>query len=237
MTLTGISNTLNQYTQINRDSQISSQTYDSDGNLLNDGKRVHTWNAENQLVTIAPQTPVTGDKKLTFVYDYMGRRVKKSVYDYNAGWILEKEIFFVYDGWNLIDEIISEGTSASSRYYVWGQDLSGTLQEAGGISGLLARVDESDGSQYGYFYDANGNIGQMIDTDDGSVKASYEYCPFGNVIKNSGILANDNAFRFSTKCQDDETGLIYYGYRYYSPVLGRWIGRDPIEEPGSMLLR
>jgi len=42
--------------------------------------------------------------------------------------------------------------------------------------------------------------------------------------------------RFSTKYYDAETDLYYYGYRYYSPSLGRWISRDPIEEEGGLLL-
>jgi RHS repeat-associated protein len=37
----------------------------------------------------------------------------------------------------------------------------------------------------------------------------------------------------STKYTDDETGLLYYGYRYLSPLLGRWINKDPIEENGG----
>ena len=47
---------------------------------------------------------------------------------------------------------------------------------------------------------------------------------------------NANPFRFSTKWFDDETGLYYYGYRYYSPRLGRWINRDPLEEDGGLNL-
>ena len=43
-------------------------------------------------------------------------------------------------------------------------------------------------------------------------------------------------FRFSTKYLDEETGLYYYGYRYYSPELGRWVSRDPIEETGGLNL-
>ena len=39
-------------------------------------------------------------------------------------------------------------------------------------------------------------------------------------------------FRFSTKYQDDETDLLYYGYRYYSPSAGRWLSRDPLGERG-----
>ena len=49
----------------------------------------------------------------------------------------------------------------------------------------------------------------------------YEYCPFGNIVKQTGQMAEENPFRFSTKYQDDETGLVYYGYRYYDAELGR----------------
>ena len=40
----------------------------------------------------------------------------------------------------------------------------------------------------------------------------------------------------STKYQDDETGLLYYGYRYYDPITGRWLSRDPIQERGGLNL-
>jgi RHS repeat-associated protein len=46
-------------------------------------------------------------------------------------------------------------------------------------------------------------------------------------------LASENNYRFSTKYADDETGLYYYGYRYYSPPEGRWVNRDPIGEAGG----
>jgi RHS repeat-associated protein len=47
-------------------------------------------------------------------------------------------------------------------------------------------------------------------------------------------MAKANPFRFSTKYQDDETDLLYYGYRYYNASTGRWANRDPIEEQGGM---
>jgi RHS repeat-associated protein len=43
-------------------------------------------------------------------------------------------------------------------------------------------------------------------------------------------MARANPFRFSTKYQDDETDLLYYGYRYYNAGTGRWLSRDPAEE-------
>jgi RHS repeat-associated protein len=46
-------------------------------------------------------------------------------------------------------------------------------------------------------------------------------------------MARANPFRFSTKYQDDETGLLYYGHRYYQSYVGRWMSRDSIEEAGG----
>jgi RHS repeat-associated protein len=57
--------------------------------------------------------------------------------------------------------------------------------------------------------------------------------PFGEVLRATGPLAFVNPFRFSTKYQDDETGYLYYGYRYYDPSTGRWPNRDPFEEQGG----
>src|SRR5512147_2121259 len=60
--------------------------------------------------------------------------------------------------------------------------------------------------------------------------------PFGEVLRATGPMAKANAFRFSTKYQDDETDLLYYGYRYYTPSIGRWLSRDSIGERGAFNL-
>ena len=57
--------------------------------------------------------------------------------------------------------------------------------------------------------------------------------PFGEVVRATGPMAKANPFRFSTKYQDDETDLLYYGYRYYSASMGRWNSRDPLAEVGG----
>jgi RHS repeat-associated protein len=57
--------------------------------------------------------------------------------------------------------------------------------------------------------------------------------PFGEVIRATGSMAKTNPFRFSTKYQDDETDLLYYGYRYYNASAGRWLSRDPLGEKGG----
>ena len=59
--------------------------------------------------------------------------------------------------------------------------------------------------------------------------------PFGEVVKKTG-LASGQPFQFSIKYRDAETGLIYYGYRYYQPSTGRWCARDPFGEKGGQNL-
>jgi RHS repeat-associated protein len=65
---------------------------------------------------------------------------------------------------------------------------------------------------------------------------AVKYDPFGNLTVSSGDKAADFAHRFSTKYLDGETGLYYYGLRYYDPRTGRWLSRDPIGERGGVNL-
>ncbi len=60
--------------------------------------------------------------------------------------------------------------------------------------------------------------------------------PFGELLRATGPMAKANPFRFSTKYQDDEIGLLYYGYRYYDPSTGRWNSRDPMNEEAGLSL-
>ncbi|RJP75702.1 MAG: RHS repeat-associated core domain-containing protein, partial [Desulfobacteraceae bacterium] len=195
----------------------------------------YTWNAENRLSSVAPSSPASGDRKIEYSYDYLGRRIQKVISFWDGSqWVESTEKLFVYDGWNLIEEINLSGTTETSRYYVWGLDLSNSLQGAGGVGGLLAVVDGTD--TYQYCYDGNGNVGQIVNAADGAIAAHYEYDPFGKFNYSSGSYADENAFKFSTKYHDTDTRLIYFGYRCYDPELGRWINRDPSGESGGVNL-
>ena len=85
-------------------------------------------------------------------------------------------------------------------------------------------------------YDLNGNVMGLVNAANGNISAKYEYGPFGEVFCSVGDMAKVNPFGFLTKYTDNETDLLYYGYRYYSPALGRWLSRDPIEEQGGLNL-
>ncbi|NLH74601.1 MAG: RHS repeat-associated core domain-containing protein, partial [Verrucomicrobia bacterium] len=85
-------------------------------------------------------------------------------------------------------------------------------------------------------YDGNGNVMALVDASNGNVCARYEYGPFAEPIRVSGPMGKLNPVRFSSKYTDDESGFLYYGYRYYSPGTGRWPSRDHIGERSGLNL-
>jgi len=175
---------------------------------------------------------------LTFAYDYKGRRISKTVWNNTTGFgNPATSLGFAYDGWNLIAELNTLSAPALVRSYVWGSDLSGRLQGAGGVGGLLEMTYHGAQTTNCFAtFDGNGNLAALLNAADSSLVAQYEYGPFGEVIRATGVMAKASPFRFSTKYQDDETDLLYYGYRYYNPSTGRWNNRDTIEEVGGLNL-
>jgi RHS repeat-associated protein len=221
-------------------------TYDADGNLTFDGVWAYEWDAENRLKTMTMTNVASiansNRLRLEFAYDYTSRRVQKKVSAWNASaFVAQSTNRFVYDGWNLL--AILNPQSSVFQSFLWGNDLGGTLSKAGGVGGLLAVFDQSSinnqPSTHFVCYDGNGNIGALINVALQTISARYEYGSFGEILRATGPMGKANSFRFSTKYVDDESALVYYGYRYYSPTLGRWINRDPAEEEkgGNNLFR
>jgi RHS repeat-associated protein len=212
--------------------------HDLDGNLTDDEVWTYTWDAENRLVGMQHKTTLADTaarRKLAFEYDWRGRRIRRQMFpwgstDYSATATSDQR--FVYDGWNMVG--VFDGSLNLQTAYVWGLDLSGTAQGAGGVGGLLAAITGTT-AQFAA-YDGNGNVRALADGGTGAWSAQYEYGPFGELIRATGPQAKANPFRFSTKWHDDESDLLYYGYRYYQPGTGRWISRDPINERGGLNL-
>ena len=227
-------NELNQYHAIG----AFVPSYDPDGNqkaaqILPLGcsslvSCVYHWDAENRLVAVKD---TNGADIVTYLYDSQSRRVART-----EG---SNTTIYLYDGWNCLAEYTLQNSSFNLHTSLtWGLDLSGAIQGAGGVGGLLAvnlLSSVSGSSVFFPTYDGNGNISEYL-TASGSIAAHYEYDPFGRTIVESGPNAADFAYRFSTKPLDPATGFYYYGYRFYDPVTGRWINRDPIEEEGGVNL-
>ncbi|HEY5912717.1 MAG TPA: RHS repeat-associated core domain-containing protein [Verrucomicrobiae bacterium] len=207
-------------------------TYDQNGNRLTygqgSGTTQYTYDDENRLTRVSYSSAYRTD----FTYDGLGRLRVRTEYTYSYGqWDISSITRYIYDGKRVIHE--RDGNNSPLVAYTRGKDLSGTLEGAGGIGGLLAR---SHGYYVGgwtthnfYHADGNGNITCMVDPGQ-NIVASYKYDPYGRTISSSGSLATANLYRFSSKEFHSNSGLYYYLYRFYDPNTQRWLGRDAFSE-------
>ncbi|MBN8456502.1 MAG: hypothetical protein J0M04_01460 [Verrucomicrobia bacterium] len=242
-------NFLNQYDTIHTPGDTWFLSHDDDGNLTygpvpgypstdpapsEPVRGWFVWDAENRLID------ATADQYLYYAgttrrYDPLGRLIWET-----GGGTGAPGTIYVYDGWNRIaqyaltwDVSTMAPAAALTHTYLWGPDLSGAFQGAGGVGGLLAVNRVSSTMAYPTF-DGNGNITEYLDAT-GGVLAHFEYDPFGNTVVSTDY-DNSFAYRFSTKPIDQATGWYYYGYRWYDPLTGRWPSRDPIGEEGGVNL-
>ncbi|MEQ1933217.1 MAG: RHS repeat-associated core domain-containing protein [Fimbriimonadaceae bacterium] len=213
--------------------------------------------------TLPPSSlPLPPRKRLTFAYDHKHRRIAKMVEELQSGtWVVKKDLRFLYDGWNLTVELdhtaaalnaAGNGQAKTNGFYLtgnglndctvareffWGPDLSGTLDGAGGVGGLVSI--RTQGENYLPCIDMNGNVKGLMRLMTGNryqLTARYDYDPFGNRITDTGPGVELCPFGFSTKYRDEETGDYDFGYRRYQPPTGRWLSLDPIGEQGGINL-
>ncbi len=196
----------------------------------------------------------SGSTTLSFAYDAQSRRIAKTPFAGTIRFLYDDWTTGAGDGsgeitaggdplgdmsgregvnWNLVAKI--DNTNSPIRRHLWGLDLSGSPQDAGGVGGLLA-TSLASGSAHFMASDGNGNVFATINAADGTHYARFEYNPFGGNTSATGAALPLLPFRFSTKYQNTETGLYYYGSRFYNPKTGWWINRDPIEEEGGVNL-
>jgi RHS repeat-associated protein len=209
--------------------------YDANGNLTNDGLRSFAYDDENQLI----QVWVNNRWMSQFQYDARLRRRIRQEYTWTgSSWNKTNEVHYVYDRRLLIQE--RDVNNLPIATYVRGEDLSKSFEGMGGIGGLLARTSQQFATDplvgYSYYHcDGNGSVTMLINESQ-VVVAKYIYDAFGNLLSESGLLAHNNPFGFSSKEIDRHSGLVYYFYRYYDPNLQRWLNKDPISEQGGINL-
>jgi len=183
--------------------------YDENGNLVRVnngcGATTYTWDVRNRLVGIRGFDAQCSPLSASFKYDALGRRIEKTI---NG-----KTTKYLYDGLDIIQEI--ENGAVSVNYIR-------TLN----IDEPLARI-KADGTVRYYQQDALGSVIALTD-ENGVVKTTYSYDPYGNVTISGE--PSDNPFQYTGR-ENDRTGLYYYRARYYSPELQRFISEDPILRP------
>ena len=194
--------TTKSYSVVVTGSGTKTLIYDANGNLTSDGTRTFEWDPLDRLSAVA-----IGTHRSEFTYNGVGQRVK----------VLEKDAGTVVSTKNLIwvgPEICEErdaNNAVTKRYYGQGMQLGAT--------------------NYYYTHDHLGSVREMTDTS-GSVRARYDYDPYGRRTKIAGDMDPD--FGFAGYYYHQGSGLNLTRYRSYDPNFGRWISRDPIGEIGGI---
>ncbi|MGA2854442.1 MAG: hypothetical protein ABSE90_09990, partial [Verrucomicrobiota bacterium] len=211
--------------------------YDADGNLVSDGLWTNVWNAENRLICSTSLTNVSSSGRMKEEWSYLpdGRWSQRIVSSWNgSAYVPQYTNKFVWDGQVLT--AIVDYTNGLVMSFMRGLDLSGTMQGAGGVGGLLAVSFKTNGTHFVAF-DGNGNVSALVSAADGTYSGNFEYGPFGESVRVTGTAGKLMPMRFSTQFADDVTGNLKYLYRDYSPSTGTWPNRDPKGELGFENLR
>ena len=205
---TWVPNAFNQFVSQSGSGGARTFTYDLNGAMTNDGAtRTFEWDAAGRLSAIN----YTGTTNRTeFGYDGLSRRVK-IVERTNGAVISEKHL--VWEGMAILEER-DAANSVVKRYFPEGQ---------------------IEGSSYFYTRDHLGSVREVTDAS-GSVVNSYEHDAYG---RQTAIYQSPNGksdFGYTGHYYHAPSALALAPYRAYDAQLGRWLGRDPIEEEGGLNL-
>ena len=195
-----VHNCLNQYTSVGG---VSYQ-YDKNGNLtnINNGQYECVYDCENRLI----EAKENGQTVATYAYDYLGRRVRKTVY--GSPDVITK---YCYDGGQVIAEY--DGSNTLLRKFIYGP----------GIDEPICIIVSGVGSYY-YHYDGLGSVIALTNSS-GNMVESYSYDVFGEPNTTSSV---GNPYMFTGRRYEPDSGLYYYRARYYSPQIGRFLQTDPV---------
>jgi RHS repeat-associated protein len=188
----------------------STEQYDPNGNTTISGSRTFAYDFENRLKTMAVNNgPVT----VTLQYDGDGNRVAKTVGGTTSRYLVDDLNPTGYA--QVVEEIVG---AAAQRAYTYG----------------LQRIYQNQliGSTwtptfYGYDGDDGGGTVRLLTDSTGTVTDTYDYDAWGNAVNTTG--STPNAYLYRGEQYDSDLRLYYLRDRYFNPLTGRFLTRDPAD--------
>lgn len=202
---TYIANNLNQYSLISNLCDTASlreefhPQFDDDGNQTLVKTATGIWSVTYN----GENRPIlwsNGTTNIFMSYDCMGRRVAKNGQR------------FVYNGYLQIAD-------NNGNVYVWDPTEPVATRPLVWLNGAFAAY---------YTHGENKCVSEVVAADCGLV-AYYEYSPFCALIVQRGTAQLSNPWRFSSEYFEDDLSMVYYNYRHYDLMIGRWLVRDSME--------
>jgi len=211
-------NELNQYTQIDTNEEAFKPEYDADGNQTLIKTSTGIWrvtcNAQNRAIRFENEG---SGAIITCDYDYMGRRIWKKEETADGTVLLHQR--YLYYGYLQIAALdLTRATLNSLWLLVWDPTQP--------IASRPLAI-QINGTWYAYGWDLAKNICELY-TVAGGIGTAYAYAPYGNVSITANPSKATQPIQWSSEYADADIGEIYYNYRYYNPLSGRWDSRDYI---------
>jgi RHS repeat-associated protein len=173
------------------------------------------WNSQYQLTSAGAASNL-----VQYGYDVLGRRESRA-----EG---TNVVNYVYTGNQVAADLDENGNVL--RSYTWGP----------GIDNLLAFTDHTTSNTYYALKDHLNTVHALID-GSGTIVERYEYDAWGKVIgvyNSAGTelpeSAIGNRYLWQGREYDFATSLFYFRARWYDPVAGRWLSKDPIGISGGL---
>ncbi|MCB1075530.1 MAG: hypothetical protein KDK59_08365 [Simkania sp.] len=199
-------NDLNQISQY----ENTTYKYDANGNLAS---RMSPSKAASFEFDALGRITFTknGCQEFSYSYDHLGRRLTKQT-------------------------TFADASKKTLRHFYLNGYLLGSLNEQGEIVELYLPnnpnsfenviVIELKNTPYAALTDLQDNVRCLVDLSTQEIVESYYFSAFGE----EKILSHscENPWRYQSQYHDEETGLIYFGKRYYDPQTGKWISPDPL---------
>ena len=212
---------LNFYSGNNR---VSSWSYDNAGNLLSDGTNKYLYDAENRLCAVQQLPPLNG--MIGYVYAANGVRLGKGTITGSFSCDLTKN-----------GMLTANGLALTNAYNV--DDRGEQLEETDGNFNMLHYNVFWEGKLLGTFagsadvqtnwhFALNDWLGtkRQTTTSAGAPWTSVFSGPFGDYQSQTGPGSDPSEEHFTSKQRDTESGLDYFGARYYNSYLGRFMSPD-----------
>ena len=165
---------------------------------------------------------------------YAGNEADGITVDYKAKYALQqqsikdnyKDFGVAYNGEDNDDYVNGRGFCCNDGSLEAAQAKAMTRSA---IDGNFKPNDDYEKMQFYYHPDHLGSSSYITNLD-GEVAQHIEYVPFGEVFIEERNNTWNTPYLFNAKELDEETGLYYYGARYYEPRLSLWMSTDPMQE-------
>jgi RHS repeat-associated protein len=200
----------------NANDQLSTDTYDANGNTTASVGLGYAYDFENHLIRAGAG--------ITRVYDGDGNRVSKTVAGVTTKYLVDTQSPTGYA--QVVSEAIAGNTTQPydyARAYVYGLELVSEYRQF--VS------NNQGGTQISYYvYDGHGSV-RALTNPSGAVTDTYDYDAFGNLLHSTftGSAPTPNNYLFAGEQFDPDLGMYFLRARYLNVSTGRFWSMDTFE--------